>query len=56
MALLEVLVHSEIDIADVPVNLRYVEMDAPDGICRRPAESETVGCNRAERLYFGRHR
>jgi RES domain-containing protein len=31
-ALLEVLVHSEIDIADVPLNFRYLEIDAPDGL------------------------
>jgi RES domain-containing protein len=29
-ALLEVLVHTEIDIDDVPVNFRYLEIDAPD--------------------------
>jgi RES domain-containing protein len=29
-ALLEVLVHSEIDISDVPKNLHYLEIDAPD--------------------------
>jgi RES domain-containing protein len=29
-ALLEVLVHTEIDIDDVPVNFRYLEIEAPD--------------------------
>jgi RES domain-containing protein len=29
-ALLEVLVHANIDIEDIPVNLRYLEIDAPD--------------------------
>ena len=29
-ALLEVLVRTEIDIDDVPVNFRYLEIDAPD--------------------------
>lgn len=31
-ALLEVLVHTEIDFDDVPVNLRYLEIDAPDAL------------------------
>jgi RES domain-containing protein len=31
-ALIEVLVHTEIDIGDVPVNLRYLEIDAPDAL------------------------
>ena len=31
-ALLEVLVHAEIDIDDVPVNFRYLEIDAPDAL------------------------
>lgn len=29
-ALLEVLVHAEIDIGDMPVHFRYLEIDAPD--------------------------
>jgi len=29
-ALLEVLVHAKIDFEDVPVNFRYLEIDAPD--------------------------
>lgn len=31
-ALLEVLVHAEIDVEDIPVSLRYLEIDAPDSI------------------------
>lgn len=29
-ALLEVLVHTEIDVEDLPVSLRYLEIDAPE--------------------------
>jgi RES domain-containing protein len=28
--LLEVLVHAEIDLEDIPVNFRYLEIEAPD--------------------------
>jgi len=31
-ALLEVLVHTEIEIDDVPVNFRYLEIEAPDAL------------------------
>ncbi len=31
-AFLEVLVHTEIDIDDVPVNFRYLEIEAPDAL------------------------
>lgn len=31
-ALLEILVHAEIDIEDVPVSIRYLEIEAPDSI------------------------
>lgn len=36
-ALLETLVHAEIDIEDIPIAFRYLEIDAPD-----PAASETA--------------
>ena len=35
-ALLEVLVHAEIDMEDIPVAFRYLEIDVPDSI---PAEA-----------------
>src|ERR1700685_2791806 len=31
-ALLEILVHAEIDIQDIPVTIRYLEIEAPDTI------------------------
>jgi len=31
-ALLEILVHAEIDIQDIPVTIRYLEIEAPDSI------------------------
>ena len=31
-ALLEVLVHAEIDVDDIPVSFRYLEIEAPDSI------------------------
>ncbi len=39
-ALLEVLVHAEIDVEDIPVTFRYLEIEAPD-----PAVVETVDSN-----------
>ena len=31
-ALLEILVHAEIDVQDIPVTIRYLEIEAPDSI------------------------
>src|SRR5579863_1898301 len=39
-ALLEILVHAEIDVQDIPVTIRYLEIEAPDSI---PAESVDAG-------------
>jgi RES domain-containing protein len=37
-ALLEVLVHMEIDLEDIPATFRYIEIDAPDSIEARTAD------------------
>ena len=39
-ALLEVLVHAEIDFEDIPVSFRYLEIEVPDSI---PFETVDVG-------------
>ncbi len=39
-ALLEILVHAEIDVQDIPVTIRYLEIEAPDSIS---AESVDAG-------------
>jgi len=44
-ALLEVLVHTEIDAGDLPVNLRYLQIDAPDSLARERADVEALGDN-----------
>jgi RES domain-containing protein len=44
-ALLEVLVHAEIDIEDIPVSLRYLEIDAPDSISIETVNVETLPGN-----------
>jgi RES domain-containing protein len=41
-ALLEVLVHAEIDVEDIPVSLRYLEIDAPDSISIETVNIETL--------------
>ena len=42
-ALLEVLVHSEIDIEDIPVTYRYLEIEAPDSTTRETADVRALG-------------
>lgn len=37
-ALLEILVHAEIDIQDIPVQLTYLEIEAPDSLAIENAE------------------
>jgi RES domain-containing protein len=44
-ALLEVLVHAEIDIEDIPVSLRYLEIDAPDSISTETVDVEALPGN-----------
>ena len=42
-ALLEVLVHLEIDVEDIPVAFRYLEIDAPDSISSETLDSAPLG-------------
>jgi RES domain-containing protein len=41
-ALLEVLVHTEIDASDFPVSLRYLQIDAPDALARERVDVEAL--------------
>jgi len=42
-ALLEVLVHTQIDLEDVPVNLRYLEIEAPDALDIEDVDTAPLG-------------
>lgn len=42
-ALLEVLVHTEIDIDDVPVNFRYLEIEAPGALAIEDVDTSGLG-------------
>ena len=42
-ARLEILVHSEIDIEDIPVAFRWLEIDAPDSIAAETVDPELLG-------------
>jgi RES domain-containing protein len=42
-ALLEVLVHAGIDIEDAPVNVPYLEIDAPDELSTEDADMSGLG-------------
>ncbi len=42
-ALLEVLVHSEISIDDLPVNLRYLEIETPNALAIEEANTSALG-------------
>jgi RES domain-containing protein len=42
-AFLEVLVHTEIDLDDVPVNFRYLEIDAPDALALEDVDTSGFG-------------
>jgi len=42
-ALLEVLVHANIDLEDVPVNFRYLEIDAPDTLAIEDVDVSGLG-------------
>jgi RES domain-containing protein len=41
-ALLEVLLHTEIDMGDVPVNFRYLEIDAPEALAVEDADTRAL--------------
>lgn len=40
-ALLEILVHAEIDVQDIPVSMRYLEIEAPDSIAVESMDPST---------------
>jgi RES domain-containing protein len=42
-ALLEVLVHAKIDLEDVPVNFRYLEIEVPDSLAVGDADTDGLG-------------
>lgn len=42
-ALLEVLVHTRVDIEDVPINFRYLEIEAPDGLAIEGVDTNALG-------------
>jgi len=42
-ALLELLVHAEIDIDDMPLTLRYLEIDAPDTLAIEDVDTSRLG-------------
>ena len=42
-ALLEVLVHAGIEVEDIPVTFRYMEIEAPDSVAIETADSNALG-------------
>ena len=42
-ALLEVLVHTRIDIEDLPVNFKYLEIEAPDALSIEEVDTTALG-------------
>jgi len=42
-ALLEVLVHAGIDVEDMPVTFRYMEIEAPDSVAVETMDANTLG-------------
>ncbi|MCC6586587.1 MAG: RES family NAD+ phosphorylase [Bryobacterales bacterium] len=42
-ALVEVLVHLEVDVEDPPANFHYLEIDVPDSISREPVSTGDLG-------------
>ena len=42
-ALLEVLVHAGIDVEDMPVTFRYMEIEAPDSVTIETTDSSALG-------------
>jgi RES domain-containing protein len=42
-ALLEVLVHAEIDVEDMPVNFRYLEIEVPDSLAVEAVDTKSLG-------------
>jgi RES domain-containing protein len=44
-ALVETLVHAEIDVEDIPVSLRYLEIEAPDSVQVETLDVDVLGRN-----------
>ncbi len=42
-ALLEVLVHAEIDAGDIPIRFRYLEIEAPDSVTIETIDFDSLG-------------
>jgi RES domain-containing protein len=53
-ALLEVLEHAEIDLEDVPVNFRYLEIEAPDRTSMEVVSGHVLERNWADDLQLTR--
>ena len=41
-ALLEILVHAEVDLEDLPVRYRYLKIDVPDGTSKERLEADNL--------------
>lgn len=41
-ALLEILVHAEIDVEDIPLTFRYIEIEAPDELAVETADTQAL--------------
>jgi RES domain-containing protein len=42
-ALLEVLVHTEVDVADMPANFRYLEIEVPESLAIEDVNTKALG-------------
>jgi RES domain-containing protein len=54
-ALLEILVHAEIDVDDIPVAFRYLEIEAPDSIPAETLDADLLPRNWRSNLQATRH-
>ena len=49
-ALLEILVHAEIDLEDLPASYRYLEIEIPESLSRHTVEATTLPADWASRM------
>ena len=49
-ALLEILVHAEIDLEDLPASYRYLEIEIPDGLSGPTVETTALAADWASRM------
>lgn len=49
-ALLEILVHAEIDLEDLPASYRYLEIEIPEGLSRQTVEPAALAVDWASRM------